>query len=76
MSLHVSSRAVLQRVNRKLAPSYEAIRTTRRGSAASRELGRFYRLDTYRNIVTDWNVDLAGVARACGAMHDGEQLRE
>jgi hypothetical protein len=47
----------INRINRKLAPEYKKIITSR-GSRAIDALGSHYLLDTYRNVILDGHLDL------------------
>jgi hypothetical protein len=72
----VTARALVQRINRRLAYKYEAVRQTRPGTRAERELGRFYIVDFNRNAVLDMHVDLESLARELGALKPWEALVE
>jgi hypothetical protein len=88
MKAAVSLRALLQRVNRKLANEEELIRRTRpiydvMGGDTEHlrpiydhNLGQFYRIDTRRNFVVETHVDLEAIARKLGAIAPWEQLEE
>jgi len=69
----VTRRAVIQRINRRLAPDWRALRTSR-GWGATSNLGTHYLLDTYRNEVVDTHVDVEGYARELGALEPWESL--
>jgi hypothetical protein len=52
----VSTRALIQRINRALAHEGEQLKTTR-GERWRGELGNFYIIDTYRNGIEAQHVD-------------------
>lgn len=80
----VTERAVIQRVNRKLAekhgkipsspPTARVVLKKTRGWNAVQNLGEFYTLDVYSNTVLDTHVDLEAEARELGALADWETL--
>ncbi len=71
----VTSRAVIQRINRKLAPDMEKLRTTR-GERMQLEVGRYHVVDFGRNIITGVNIDPEEMARALGVLEDYEEMVE
>jgi hypothetical protein len=77
----VSERAVLARINRKLAGDNEQIRQPRPGTRAQAELGDFYRLRFGRGgsepstNVIDTHVDLETLARELGVLSPWEVVR-
>ena len=66
MSKRVSERAVLKRVNRKLAHRYEKL--------SKRRSGEFHHIDFYRNVLLTWPVDLESFARDLGVLTEGEKI--
>lgn len=77
----VSERALLQRVNRRLAKDGEQLRTARRfrdgvDSHETSKLGRYYALDLSRNIVTAAHVNLENRARELGVLKAWEALQD
>lgn len=69
----VTARALLQRVNRKLAPSQQILK-----AAMGRErdsLGDYYVVDIKSSGVRESGVDLAALARRLGVMREWETLR-
>lgn len=75
----VSKRAVLQRVNRRLAEREEAVKTHRSsGSSGGQawEAGDFYQIDISRNSLIDSDVDLESLARELGALAAWEKLAD
>ena len=71
----VSMRALIQRINRKLAHEEEMLKTTRGARAISR-LGRYYRLNVNRNFVIDTRVDPVALARELGVLNHYEVVVE
>jgi hypothetical protein len=80
----VTERALLQRVNRKLAPKEQKVRRNRPfydgprelGRAHYTELGRFYVVDTARNTIDEMDINLEEIGRELGAMGACEALQE
>jgi len=79
----VSERALLQRVNRKLADDLEVIKRAKpvrayveQGYADPYPLdtGKFYRVDYRRNFMVEKDVDLEALAREIGALKAWEEL--
>lgn len=71
----VSRRAVLQRVNRKLAPQLKALKAWRT-SGLRYKAGDLFHLDLNRNAILNINVDLESFAREVGALQPWESLTE
>jgi hypothetical protein len=76
MKVKISERALMGRINRKLNHEYKAVRKTRPNSMERMNLGEYYLLDTYRNIVEAFNVKLDNIARDLGVMAEYEELAE
>jgi hypothetical protein len=73
----VTARALLARINRKQRKQrkdYLAVRRCRPESRAHSDLGTFYELDTYRNVITGRHLDLESYARDLGVMRSCEAL--
>jgi hypothetical protein len=70
----VSLRAVMARVNRKLAKEDEMLRRCRSDSRGWHELGDFYVVDVSRNCITDKQVDLEALAREMDVLAKWEQV--
>ena len=68
----VSERALVQRINRVLAKDYEVLRRPRGRSRG--ELGRYYRLSTFHNVVKDKSVNLEALGRELGCLQEWERL--
>ncbi len=71
----VTMKALVQRINRKLADSNEALRKTR-GARALIDLGDWYVLDTNRNLILHKNVDPEVLGRELGVLHPWEVSAE
>jgi len=65
----VSARALLQRINRKLAKAGEMVHKSRSGHC-----GEYFRIDTKRNILTETAVNLDGLGRRVGVLRAWETL--
>jgi hypothetical protein len=71
--LPVTARALLQRINRKLRPHFEQVRTTRSERLAN-EFGRYYRMNWNRNYVAQRFVDIEALGRDLGVLAPFEAL--
>jgi len=71
----VSKRALVQRINRKLAADDECLKKTR-GGRMQQEFGDFYLLDTRINGVIGKDVDPEELGRKLGVLHPGEGVEE
>ena len=69
----VSMRAVIQRINRKLADDDEVLKTTR-GERARFDLGDYYILDQRRNFIAAKYVDPEELARKIGVLAEWEEV--
>lgn len=67
----VSERALIQRINRKLAPDLEQLKKNR---SPGNELGDYYVLDLNRNFVTAQNVDPEALGRELGVLAEWETV--
>lgn len=70
----ISERALLARINRKLAKAGQAVRTCRESSGAFSTLGRHYVVDVDRNMVEAYNVDLMELAENISVVSGQEYL--
>lgn len=68
----VSKRALVQRINRKLAAEDKILRASVGAQAA--DLGAYYTIDTNRNAITGKSIDLETYGRKIGALADFEKL--
>jgi hypothetical protein len=85
MSVPVSERALVQRINRRLHANakidaaghvhgqWHCLKKTR-GARAVQELGEYYLLDVYRNAVLQHHVDPAKLAKQLEVLRPYEQL--
>jgi hypothetical protein len=69
----VALRALLARINRKLAHEGEKMRATRSERARS-EMGDYYIVDLNRNVLLAQHVDPEQLAREIGALSVGEYV--
>lgn len=70
----VSTRALIQRINRKLAERDQVLRTAR-GERARTELGDYFVIDVHRNVLTLYRVNLEVLGRELGALQPWEAYR-
>ena len=76
MKYPVTERALMARINRKLKHEDRVLRRCGEGSRSYNTLGRYYVLDTHKNIVVDLQVDLSHLAGELDAMTPHEELVE
>jgi hypothetical protein len=69
----VSMRAIIQRINRKLAVDDEVLKTTR-GERAKFDLGSHFILDWRRNFIVAKYVDPEAYAREIGVLAEWEEV--
>jgi hypothetical protein len=69
----VTPRALIQRINRKLQPE-QRLTACRRSSRAWHELGDYYCIDVFRNVITHKHVDPETFGREIGALQSFEQV--
>ena len=74
MSIPVTERALLGRINRKLAHDGQKLYRTRLGTRAEHEFGNYYIVDTFTSAVHAHHCDLADVGRELGVLKDWEAL--
>jgi hypothetical protein len=72
----VSKRALLARLNRRLAKDGEIIKGTGGTKGRRYELGEYYCISLARNTVTDTHVDLEAWARELAVLRPYERLEE
>ncbi len=75
----VSERALLQRINRRLAADNEVVKKSRpvydQGRPVySSDLGEFFRINLLRNFLVEGNVDLEALGRELGVLREWESL--
>ena len=68
----ITERALMKRINRKLAKDQEAVRTCPEKSWWYNTLGRHYL--TFNNMITTTDIDLGELARELGYLRDSEML--
>lgn len=71
----ISLRALTQRINRKLKPDYQQLKTPR-GDRLWRDLGQFYILDYSRNTITAAHVNPEALGRELGCLQQWEEVVE
>ena len=72
MIQEVTTDALIKRINRKLAPQNEKLRTYR-GERFFSDLGRYYVVDVNRNSIEAAHVDVEEMARQMGVMAKWER---
>lgn len=71
----VSQRALLQRINRRLAKEHEVLKTLR-GQRYEHDLGRHYAVNYATNLVTATHVDPEAWGRELGVLAAWETVKE
>ncbi len=71
----ISERALIARINRKLKPEGEKLKTLR-GERWFSDLGRYYTVDENRNAVRDTHVNLEDWGRELGVLKAWERLAD
>ena len=71
----VSTRALVQRINRRLAGKWQRLKTTR-GDRAQSELGDYYVIDTKHNSLVATHVNLEAYGRELGALQKWERWED
>jgi hypothetical protein len=66
VTVPVSKRALLARLNRKLAADLEMVKTTRDNTRARQDLGEFYVVDMQINGIVGQDIDLVDLPRFSG----------
>jgi len=69
----VTERALVQRINRKLKQDWKRLCTGRNESSY---LGRYYVVDTHRNTVLNFRIELETYARDLGVLQGWEALSQ
>lgn len=69
----VSERAILARINRKLASDREAIRKSRSVQMRA-SVGQFYRIDLMGNFISGYDIDLTRFAKELGVLRPWEEF--
>lgn len=70
----VSSRAIIQRINRALKDRDEVLKTARDGSRLEQQVGQYYVLDTRLNAIGQMGVSLPRMARELGVLQPYEHV--
>jgi hypothetical protein len=73
--ISVTVRALIQRINRRLPPDGELVRTTR-GTRAQSGLGDHYRLDIRNECVVETAVDFEALGRELSVLRQFEVLAD
>jgi hypothetical protein len=72
----ISHRALAARINRRLNPEGEGLRTCSRNRRWWSSLGDYYIHDYRRNFITHPHVNLEDLGREMGCLAEDEALRE
>jgi hypothetical protein len=76
VTVPISKRALLARLNRKLDADHAAVKITRDGTPARRALGEYYVVGFHDGGVSDADIDLEAYGRAHGALAQHEHLAD
>jgi|APFre7841882630_1041343.scaffolds.fasta_scaffold00134_4 hypothetical protein len=76
VTVPVSRRALLARLNRKLVPDLETVKRTRDNTRARQDLGEFYVVDEQINGIVEHDIDLEDFARKRGVLAKHEHLAD
>jgi hypothetical protein len=71
----ISMRALIQRINRKLAPHGRQLKKSR-GERARSDFGDYYVLDTNRNDILDTDAHVESLGKWLGCMGEWEELTD
>ena len=69
----ITTRALLQRINRKLDSDQEKLHTSR-GEQAYQDVGRYYIINYYNNSITASGVDPEALGRELGVLKAYEEV--
>ena len=70
----VGERALLARINRKLAADELRIRKNREGSRAEQDMGVYFMLNTHINGAVEYHVNLEETGRELGVLQAWEEV--
>jgi hypothetical protein len=70
----VTMRALIQRINRKIRPEDRRLHACRRNSRSWSNLGDYYVVDTYRNMIADSGIDPTAYGRRLGVLQPFEEV--
>jgi hypothetical protein len=76
MKVPVTSRALMQRLNRAMLHQDLVVKKTRGDGRARQELGEFYLVSSRINGVADKNIDLEYYGREYGVLAEYEEVRD
>jgi hypothetical protein len=71
--LKLTQRALMQRINRKLARNHQKLSTVRSAGHES-NVGRYFILNVSRNVITETNIELEKLGRRLGVFKEWEEL--
>ena len=73
MKVSVTMRSVIQRINRRLKPDREQLKTTR-GERLRMEVGDYYVINYAKNFIAYKDVDPEQLGRELGVLKEWEQV--
>ncbi len=76
MKKTVTERALLARINRKLAKTDEVMKKCRADTSAYNDFGDYYIISLTENIVSSTHVDLDALSRDLGVLQSYEVLED
>ena len=76
MKIKISERAVIQRINRKLAKDNEKLKTLHETSQSIHNIGRHYIVDIYSGAILHTHQDVESLGREIGVLHNREKIAE
>jgi hypothetical protein len=74
MKAQISERALLARINRKLASEYQIVKKCRKDSKWHNRLGDYYHVDFFSNGILGMDEDLEELGTELGVLKPWEQL--
>ena len=74
MKKTVTERALMARINRKLAHEGQILKKCRADTRSYQDLGDFYLVNIYQNAVYGQHINLEGLGQELGVLQDWEEL--
>jgi hypothetical protein len=69
----VAAPVLVRRINRALAENRQ-LRVAREGSSAASQVGRYYVVDTRRNVLVEDDIDIESLGRRLGCLRSWEEV--
>jgi len=76
MKVPVTTRALVQRINRALRKVGDGVLKKTRGDRWWHELGDYYLINVNRNLITDKHIDPESLGRKLGVLKDYERISD